>query len=63
MMNVRDFIAQVSQNVVNGILDAQKEVDSAVALVSPTCAYQKPHPPCRFIHLGHAEDTPAPTPV
>ena len=25
--------------------------------------YQKPHPPCRFIHLGHAEYTPAPTPT
>ncbi len=35
MMNVRDFIAQVLQDVVNGILDAQKEIDPSVALVSP----------------------------
>jgi hypothetical protein len=27
------------------------------------CGYQKPRPPCRFIHLGYAEYTPAPTPV
>jgi hypothetical protein len=28
-----------------------------------TCPYQKPHPPCRFMHLGHAEYSPAPTPI
>ena len=39
------------------------EASARCAMPKLACGYQKPRPPCRFIHLGHAEYTPAPTPI